>query len=1089
MKNYVLVIILILVLSLSVCGIKPVDTFVNAHKYTDKDGSTKYNCFSMSTGQNYGSLDPANPSLCVCNKGMRADNWDIQIFYKNEIGTSCAYINCGSYGSFDSSSGECKCTTGVQDQYGHKCLGPGVNVACYGNYDKCLAEISYNQKKDPSYAQRVASVNSCMPSCPYNATINQRDETCLKKCFITNNIPDCEGDFHACSRGASTTKTEEKTNTSSLCSNGVLDASNNEVSVDCDGNCASCNWETTLSPKEVEMAANGETSIEFTFSITANKYPIQGQKVDFIINDDLNAVPDELEGDLNRITAVTDSSGKATVTYKTEKQEKEFNGATIQVQASNEHGNPKSIIHLTKEEDICGDWVCTETETVKSCYEDCASDIDVTKMDLVILDNYKKIKLNPSLPTLTYLPISGPINNLLYGDNEYACGAFQGSVLAMLDGLRFNKNATIRKGMELYDYGPIETLFGLHQAVVLYLKDSDWYSTGKVLDPWFQNKHSIFNIANWRALTGGESKPSTSRQDYGDDAYPIFGKPYRNPQGYALTSDEITFRNSLSNDIKEKLKTVSDITLKHFIRTQMIKQESKQKIKIIVASPLNIIITDEKTGKKIGIDSDKKNVQTDKTFKGAILKNSETDSHYIKIFEVPAGATYNLTLNGYSDGKAHILKSFPQSNTKEAVYYDSGEFSVNAKTVVSSVLTELEKDTSFNIDGKTVKPEMTKIAKDDKDYTLDTFNALIDYTQKPKCVCPENKKPDCKETKEVKYTENKCNCVKTECVKEGFFQKLFNFFKKMFAKDSKQKLSVNDTSKKESKTLDCNVTGKWTYKNNELIFFLDNTVLYNKARGTWKNTGLNEIKLEFNSKETDNFFFSNSCNEITDSQNVKLGEKNAVKNLNCDPSGNWVWFDKNSVFIFSDNTAFNNNKEKDYWTIKDQNTITLKWDSKWTDTLSFSKDCTELKGTSQDGNTITAKKSDFKQILRCDPDGVWTWFDGSKILIFGTGTAFNNNNMPDTWRKIDENTIELTWDSKWIDTLSFSEDCLTLSGKNQDNNTVTAKRKSKVDCGELKKKYIELTSVKDDYKSSKDYIFNLNKVAQGEIKILDSCVP
>lgn len=119
-----------------------------------------------------------------------------------------------------------------------------------------------------------------------------------------------------------------------------------------------------------------------------------------------------------------------------------------------------------------------------------------------IMRNFNALGTGPMLGRApTYVASAGFWNNMLsvvsndYGD--YVCGAWQGQVLEMLDGMRNSQSAVERAIFEHYDYGPIQAYYGGHQAVVIYPKGTDWRQTGTVLDPWPNQHPETFTMAEW----------------------------------------------------------------------------------------------------------------------------------------------------------------------------------------------------------------------------------------------------------------------------------------------------------------------------------------------------------------------------------------------------------------------------------------------------------------------------------------------------------------------------------------------------------------------------------------------------------------
>jgi hypothetical protein len=133
-----------------------------------------------------------------------------------------------------------------------------------------------------------------------------------------------------------------------------------------------------------------------------------------------------------------------------------------------------------------------------------------------------------------FVPLGG-INNLVYGQNQYACGNYQGDILSLLDRLRFSSDPAQRLLVQGLDYGPIEVWYdprdpsgpGGHQAVVAWPHGTDWKQTGVVLDPWIAQQPNVYSVSLWSHYFFSQP-PRPAAVYHGQ--YPLTGgKGYTNP--------------------------------------------------------------------------------------------------------------------------------------------------------------------------------------------------------------------------------------------------------------------------------------------------------------------------------------------------------------------------------------------------------------------------------------------------------------------------------------------------------------------------------------------------------------------------------
>ena len=92
------------------------------------------------------------------------------------------------------------------------------------------------------------------------------------------------------------------------------------------------------------------------------------------------------------------------------------------------------------------------------------------------------------------------------------CGGYQGTLIFWLEALRkssTNLDSVGRAYKDLFinvDFGPVQTFWGAHQAVVIYPAGTDWKAKGNgiVLDPWFVQNNKSYPVYGWGAHFGAE---------------------------------------------------------------------------------------------------------------------------------------------------------------------------------------------------------------------------------------------------------------------------------------------------------------------------------------------------------------------------------------------------------------------------------------------------------------------------------------------------------------------------------------------------------------------------------------------------------
>lgn len=149
------------------------------------------------------------------------------------------------------------------------------------------------------------------------------------------------------------------------------------------------------------------------------------------------------------------------------------------------------------------------------------------------------------------------------------CGMYQANTLAILDKIRWSEDPRTRSLMEGYDYGPIQSLYGAHQAVVIYPKGSDWTTEGTVLDPWIEQKARTYTTPEWAdmyTMGAGTYRGIGGSNVYLDSpAYPTVGGNYVKPGERRLTEAEKAWLGSLPQTERDRVKKISDVNLQNMV--------------------------------------------------------------------------------------------------------------------------------------------------------------------------------------------------------------------------------------------------------------------------------------------------------------------------------------------------------------------------------------------------------------------------------------------------------------------------------------------------------------------------------------------
>lgn len=543
-----------------------------------------------------------------------------------------------------------------------------------------------------------------------------------------------------------------------------------EEGVDCGGSCeVECEADVvvSISPKEVEMVADGKTSIEFVVSVTQDGKPLAGQEVSYRLQDERSRIDDYKEGEVVQGAMKTDANGKVKFSYKSAEQPRDFVTSTLIFQAVHPKGNPQARITLTPGFSVwCGNWQCQTGETHANCPQDCARDLTRQEAYDYLVKKYNELPLNPyarqgvwcaSCPTnnrvlkaMAIETISSDAEKLAYAQRlkekyePWVCGSHQTRVINMLDGLRLSKDATERSIIDkYYDYGPVEvvapyvlnTLAG-HLAVAVYPKNTYWRDTAEIFDIWMKNNHGIYGIEEWEFMVDGRAGGFQCDPPF----YPLCGGTYqrvKRPE-YKLTPEEEAFKAALPQDVKNKLKAslnervyqdVRDAQEKYMIE-RMMAFDARDKVRVVVQCPFNVMIVNKQTGERVGYDAEGNFVSEDADVYPEIraYKNNEVISYFM----MPKDGEYEVKAAGIDNGRALVMTSYPTADGEFEIYeYDNIEVKNNSELVLS-----LDSDSSkavLAIDGAQVDPSLKeKGASDDSvDFLIAVADGLYQEENKP----------------------------------------------------------------------------------------------------------------------------------------------------------------------------------------------------------------------------------------------------------------------------------------------------------------------------------------------------------------------
>jgi hypothetical protein len=526
------------------------------------------------------------------------------------------------------------------------------------------------------------------------------------------------------------------------CFDGVQNG--DEEGEDCGGECDTPCESVTIEvhPKEVEMVADGKTEMEFTVTVKKLGKPLAGEKLDYRLVDTANTIKNE--GTVIPEDLETDAKGQMKFIYKTEEQPRDYVTSTLLFQVVHEQANPQARIILTPGFSIwCGNWTCQTGETNKNCPEDCPRKITKEQAWDIIVQKYKEVPLNPYAIKGVWCASCATNNKVLKAiaiqsfskDKEklamakrlreqyepWVCGSMQKRVINKLDGLRLSKDATEREVIKkYYDYGPIEVsaIAGLnplwgHLAVAVYPKQYLWKDSAIIFDPWLRAEHGMYDITQWEDDVNGQAVGFLCDPPF----YPLCGGTYERVQRpeLALTQAEKNYYNDLDQKTKDRInvsiaeRAYQDVreAQKKFMIQRMMEFDLREKTRIIVNCPFNVMVTNKDTGERVGYDAEGNLILEDKAVYPEIrhFADNEIQSYFI----VPKDGEYEITAAGIDDGEATVMTSYPNDNGEFEIYeYD--DINVKKGSVLSLAVSLDNKKSALDIDGTKIAPVLKEVA-------------------------------------------------------------------------------------------------------------------------------------------------------------------------------------------------------------------------------------------------------------------------------------------------------------------------------------------------------------------------------------------
>jgi hypothetical protein len=247
-----------------------------------------------------------------------------------------------------------------------------------------------------------------------------------------------------------------------------------------------------------------------------------------------------------------------------------------------------------------------------------------------------------SNPTGVYslLPYPGWTNNMI-GQNDTVCGAYQDKVLRWLARIKFSSDESERALLDGFDFGPVQIIKGMHQAVVIYPRGTDWHMTGIVLDPWVEQRPRIYSIQAW------------------DSMFFFSPEPARGTVLTHITANDGFYPTTPNADGSWEYDDINSAKPKLPERYRQLRQ------RFTVQSPVTVLVTDA-NGRQLGL-RDQQTYINDFDLEAEAYIMLRDDGTYSSYFGLPEGK-YTVTLTGTKAGKVHVLAAVGDNQLLE---YDS----------------------------------------------------------------------------------------------------------------------------------------------------------------------------------------------------------------------------------------------------------------------------------------------------------------------------------------------------------------------------------------------------------------------------------
>ncbi|MGB3945108.1 MAG: hypothetical protein WBK88_09985, partial [Methanothrix sp.] len=252
--------------------------------------------------------------------------------------------------------------------------------------------------------------------------------------------------------------------------------------------------------------------------------------------------------------------------------------------------------------------------------------------------------------------------------DQFRCGGYQSKVLDLLNSLKFSDDPEERALLNEWDYGPIESLWGGHQAVVIYPKGTDWVDSGIVLDPWIDQEPKKYDIHSWAGMfsPGGSFYGIRESGCYKGPTFPTHGGDYFDLRdvGPSQAEDEWLKENYDSEQRKAINRILPTPNQKRiWIKTKM--EEEKRNGRAIGFSPVNLYLEDD-DGKITGFPG---GVPTAEIEEITMRRFPLGDGTYWTELEYPQNRSYYLMAEGTGDGKADIFLVYGMDDSQPRSAY------------------------------------------------------------------------------------------------------------------------------------------------------------------------------------------------------------------------------------------------------------------------------------------------------------------------------------------------------------------------------------------------------------------------------------